>query len=404
MFATARCLLLAVLVAVSVSAPGIPLAEESTPQLTGARHHLHQDRLRLIVEISPAPVFTLFMLNEPDRLVIDFPLLDWQAPDNVFDGTPYLAQVRYGLFQRDRSRIVVDLTEPLVVERAFTQVARGNEPGRLIIDLAPTRREAFDETAGWPEQARWRGEAPILPDLPGDGAILVAIDPGHGGIDPGTSFGKLTEKKIVLDFARRLAERVNAMDGYAAYLIRDRDEFVPLAERVARAHRVGANLLLSIHVDSVASGLASGVSAYTLSTTGTDDAADALAARENRADILAGADLGGETDELTRLLVELAQRGTQVESIKLADALIASLGKSVKLIKSRPHRQAGFRVLKAPDIPSVLLELGFLDNPADRRRLTDPEWLERAAEAMAKGVSQWSRVASPGFLKPRRPQ
>jgi N-acetylmuramoyl-L-alanine amidase len=159
--------------------------------------------------------------------------------------------------------------------------------------------------------------------------------------------------------------------------------------------------MISLHADVLEQGRARGVSAYTLSEKGTDEAADALAARENRSDVLAGADLGGETDELTRLLVELAQRGTRHESARLARLVLERVGERSELLRSRPHREAGFRVLKAPDMPSILLELGFMDDPEDRRRLGDPAWLARTARAVADGVAAWRSAASPGFVAPR---
>ncbi len=234
---------------------------------------------------------------------------------------------------------------------------------------------------------------------PGD--VIVAIDPGHGGIDPGAQESGLVEKDVVLAFARALAAAIESRPGFRAYLTRDEDSFVPLAERVARAHRAGANLMVSVHADVLERGRARGLSAYTLSEQGTDDAAEALAARENRSDVLAGADLGGEADDLTRLLVELAQRGTQDESGKLAGAVIASVAKGAAVLHTRPHRQANFRVLKAPDMPSILLELGFLDDPEDRARLSDPAQLAATAKAVAAGIAHWREQASPGFLTPR---
>ena len=377
-------------------------AADQAPVLTGVSHGVHDQRLRLVLDVTPAPAYALFTLKDPDRLVLDFPALDWRVPDQAFDEVPYIAAVRFGLFRRDRARVVMDLSQPVGVDRVFTQPSRGNEPGRLVIDLSPVERAVFDARAGTPQQARWQGEAPAVPARTGDGDMIVAIDPGHGGIDAGASAGAVTEKALVLEFSVQLAAHINAQPGMQAYLIREGDEFVPLAERVARAHRARANILLSIHADSVVSGRAQGVSVYTLSDKGSDDAAEALAARENRADVIAGADLGGESDQLTRLLVELAQRGTADESTKLAVALLGALRPSVTLLRSRPHRQANFRVLKAPDIPSVLLELGFLDSPEDLKRLTDPEWQARAAAAVAKGVSNWRTKASPGFVRPRQ--
>ena len=145
------------------------------------------------------------------------------------------------------------------------------------------------------------------------------------------------------------------------------------------------------------------MSVYTLSEKGSDDAAEALAARENRADVIAGADLGGETDDLTRLLVELAQRGTQVESIKLAQAVVGSLGEGLELLRSRPMRQAGFRVLKAPDLPSILLELGFLNSKRDQKRLSDPEWRNTAARAVSDGIERWIETAACRNKRCQRP-
>ncbi len=237
-------------------------------------------------------------------------------------------------------------------------------------------------------------EAALAASRMGARTVCVTLDPSKAATMPcNPSVGGLAKGQ--------LAREIDALAGYAAYLVRDKDVFVPLAERVARAHRAGANLMLSIHADSLESGRANGMSAYTLSERGTDQAAEALAARENRSDVLAGADLGGESDDLTRLLVELAQRGTKDESGKLAASVIAALKGNMKLLRTRPHRQANFRVLKAPDIPSILLEIGFLNSATDRKRLTDPVWREKAARHVADGIARWRKIASPGFLTPR---
>ena len=376
-------------------------AQDAAPTVSGLQFGVHEDRVRLRLNVAPTPAFALFTLSNPDRLVIDFPALNWSVPEDQQRDIPFIQSIRYGLFRQDRARVVMNLTEPVSIERAFTVPARGKEPGRLVVDLAPSTRDAFDLRAGPPEQARWHGDAPPIPAQARKGDLVIAIDPGHGGIDPGAKFGKITEKRIVLDFSRELAAKISAEPGMTAYLIRDSDVFVPLAERVARAHAARANVMLSIHADSVETGKANGMSLYTLSAKGSDQAANALAARENRADVIAGADLGGETDDLTRLLVELAQRGTKDESSKLAKSVLMSLRGRVDLLRTRPHRQANFRVLKAPDIPSLLVELGFLDSAADRKRLNDPDWRQKAASAIVDGINTWRKEASPGFLRPR---
>jgi N-acetylmuramoyl-L-alanine amidase len=191
------------------------------------------------------------------------------------------------------------------------------------------------------------------------------------------------------------------MLGFQAALTRRDDRFVPLRGRVRMAHAAGAHLMLSLHTDTLESGEAEGASLYTLSREGTDDAADAFAERENRADILAGADLSGAEDDVTRLLIALARRGTEAESVKLAETLVDALRGTTRLLDTRPHRRGNFFVLKAPDLPSVLIELGFLSSPADRARLADPDWNARMADALAQGVADWAKLASPGFLAPR---
>lgn len=387
-------LLLAILV---VPAMG---QNNEVPRATALRHVGTENGLRLMLDVAPVPPFTVFTLANPDRLVIDFPQVNWALPADLASDTEAIASVRHGLFREGRSRLILELSQPMQVEKAFSMPVRGGEPGRVVIDLVPTDRASFDAAAGAPEAARWRGTAPSAPIID-EGEMIIAIDAGHGGIDPGASGGGLSEKTVVLEFARRLAVAIDAHDGMRAYLVREHDEFVPLGERIARAHGARANVLISIHADSVASGTADGVSVYTLSQKGTDQAAEAFAERENRADILGGADLFGESDTLTRLLVELAQRGTDDESQKLGAAMIRALQGRVAMLQTRPLRRGNFRVLKAPDIPSVLLEIGFLDSPRDRERLTDPEWRDRAAKGIVEGLLAWRKTASPGFVAPK---
>lgn len=378
------------------------LNAQEVPIVTELSHGVHQDRVRIILNVSQEPAFASFTLSDPDRLVIDMPTLAWEVSEaETNDPIPYVGDIRHGLFRRDRARIVMDLLRPVEVERIFSQPPRGGEPARLVIDLSPITRAAFDARAGWPEMARWQDTLPPSRSSTPTRGIVVAIDPGHGGIDPGASAGRLKEKVIVLQFARRLAAELESRDGFVPHLIRDEDIFVPLSERVARAHEAGANMLISIHADAVEEGIANGLSVYTLSEKGSDDAANALAARENRADVIAGADLEGETDDLTRLLVELAQRGTKVESQLLAQSVLGELGSDLELLRTRPLRQANFRVLKAPDIPSILLELGFLNSKRDQKRLVDPAWQKKAARAVADGIVSWTTKASKGFLRPK---
>jgi N-acetylmuramoyl-L-alanine amidase len=234
------------------------------------------------------------------------------------------------------------------------------------------------------------------------GQVVVAIDAGHGGIDPGASAEGVVEKQIVLEFARRLALQIDNTPGLRAFLIRGDDSFLTLSQRIRRARDGGANLLVSLHADTTDEGRAEGAHVYTLSREGTDQAAIDLAERENRADVIDGINLAGEPDDMAALLVDLAQRGTGDETEKLAGALLQAMAGSMTLLPTQPHRKANFRILKAPEIPSILVELGYLSNAGDRSRMASPEWSERMAAALTKGISRWTGIASPGFLAPKK--
>ncbi|MEM7742984.1 MAG: N-acetylmuramoyl-L-alanine amidase [Pseudomonadota bacterium] len=388
--AVAACLLL-------TAAPAVAADRNIASRITGVSHEMMGEKLRLVLKVSTAPAFTLFTLIGPDRLVIDMPSLVWEVTPEDLTGIPHIGTWRAGLFRPDRARIVIELARPLAVDRAFTEPSHGGKSARLVIDLEPVNSDVFEARSGAPEMARWHGTPPgTLTTRPGE--IVIALDPGHGGVDPGASYKHVTEKAITLAFALQLAEELERRPGFRAFMTRDSDIFVPLAERVARAHRAGAHVLISIHADTVEVGAARGMSIYRLSEQATDAAAAALAERENRSDVLAGADLDGDGDDIARLLIELAQRGTKVESAKLAKAVFGALNGQVTMLRTRPMREANFRVLKAPDIPSILLELGFLNSEEDRQRLTDPQWRAEAALLVADGIASWRSVASPGFL------
>jgi N-acetylmuramoyl-L-alanine amidase len=234
------------------------------------------------------------------------------------------------------------------------------------------------------------------------GDVVVAIDAGHGGIDPGASADGLVEKHVVLEVARRLAFHLGRIPGLRGVLLREDDSFLTLTERIRRARAARANLLVSLHADTTRAGMAEGAHVYTISAQGTDEAARELAERENRSDVIGGIALAGEPDDLAMLLVDLAQRGTWRESERLAESVLEAMSGEVTLLPTIPHRRAGFRVLKAPEIPAILVELGYLSNPEDRRRIASFEWRERMAAALAHGIDAWTREASPGFLAPKQ--
>jgi len=230
------------------------------------------------------------------------------------------------------------------------------------------------------------------------------IDPGHGGIDPGASSHGLIEKTLVLRFSERLRRHIEAVPGLTARVTREDDRLVPLRERLRLAREARAHVMISLHTDALAEGKADGVSFYTLSNEGVADARQAFVDRENRADVLAGADLEGEADDVTQLLIDLARRGTNDQSIRLAGHMRDMLEGEIPLLRTRPHRYGNFYVLKAPDMPSVLVELGFLDSAKDRKRLTDVVWQERVAARLATAVERWAAEAPEGFLDATGPR
>lgn len=341
--------------------------------------------------------FDLFTLAAPDRLVLDFAGLKWMAPPP--EGIPFVKSLRHGVFRPGTARMVMELTAPAEVVAAYALEGEGDNPARLVLELMETDKESFRATAGWPEGARWRPES--IAREPVADEIVVLIDPGHGGIDPGASAFGLVEKTVALEFGLVLAERIDNVPGLRAMLSRADDRFIPLRGRLQTARESGAHVMLSLHTDAIQEGSAEGISVYTLSKTGIDAAAEAFAERENRSDVLAGEDLSGAEDDVTRVLIDLARRGTNAESIKLAQAILGSLGADIEQLKTRPHRYGDFYVLKAPDIPSVLVELGFLNTKADRMRMADEEWRYKVADGIASGVRRWIEATRPGFLTSR---
>ena len=227
------------------------------------------------------------------------------------------------------------------------------------------------------------------------------LDPGHGGIDPGTNPNGVPEKEVVLAFAKALKAKLAATGRYEVYLTREDDTFVPLRERVEFAQKKGAGLFLSIHADYFPNQTekTTGATVYTLSEQASDEEAKELAAKENFSDALAGIELPNDSDEVVaNILIDLAQRETQNRSTLFARSIVGELA-SRSALHTRRLRSAGFRVLKAPDVPSVLLELGFLSNPDDEKRLTSDAWRDRIADGVVGSIDGYfaKRIARSPF-------
>ena len=343
---------------------------------------------RLVLDLSADTPFHAFTLREPDRAVIDLPT-PARAPELSTQRTGPIAGLRAGTFGEGTWRLVLDLDAPMRIAAASVWLPSDGRGHRLVLDLAPLR-------AGGPAGASFGSLAressrPVVPvpRLPPDlERPTIVIDPGHGGVDPG-AIGRsgIHEKAVVLDFAAILALRLAASGKYNIRLTRNDDRFLPLRKRVAIGQVARADLFISLHADSVARKSARGASIYTLSRKGSDGLARELATRENKADLIAGLEFEGDAD-VAGHLVDMQQRSATNRSVEFAKLLLFELGVRGPLLR-RPHRSAGFRVLKSPKVPSVLIELGFLSSPSDERRLRQPATREEVADAIETALAHY---------------
>ena len=413
----------AVLVLVSLLTAAAANEALATPTITGVRIGPHDAMTRLILDLTEAATFRIFTLARPDRMVIDLPPVRWGLAERSFAiGRAGVSRVRFGQFRPDTARIVLDLIRPVAVRRTFVLApsAGGSPVHRLVVDFGPVplstlraagqpaelvegeQREAHVDRpaapAEPPPQARRAAprEPPPLPQLkPRTKPVrpLIAVDAGHGGRDPGAvSASGLREKTIVLTFAREFRAALEASGRYRAVLTRNSDHKIGLRRRVVTARNAGADLFLSIHVDRLDARSVRGASVYTLSAEASDTETAALAARENRADIVADVDLSeGYDPEVAKVLISLVQQNTMNCSAALAALLVPALDRVAPLV-NHPHRFGDFRVLKAPDIPSVLIELGFLSNDRDAQRLRRRSHRAALAGAIIEALDNYYRT------------
>ena len=380
---------------------------ESKPAVAqDARVAGDRERTRFIADLSRKVDVHVFALGNPYRVIVDAPDVNFQMPDgNGKEKRGLVTAYRYGLFAPGKARIVIDVSGPFLIDKAFVLEPRDDQPARLVVDLVPTDEQTFLAKLKEAKPPQTESEAPAEvanpPARPLDAKPLVVLDPGHGGIDPGTNPNGVPEKEVVLAFAKTLKAKLAATGRYEVYLTREDDTFVPLRERVEFAQKKGAGLFLSIHADYFPkqTDKTTGATVYTLSEQASDEEARALAAKENFSDALAGIELPSDSDEvLANILIDLAQRETQNRSVIFARSIVGELASKGEL-HTRKLRSAGFRVLKAPDIPSALLELGFLSNPDDEKRLTSEDWRDRTAAAIAQSIDAYfaKRVARNPF-------
>ncbi|MTI04997.1 N-acetylmuramoyl-L-alanine amidase [Roseibium denhamense] len=383
---------------------GLPVyaadGEGDKPVVSGARVAGDEARTRFVMDLDQQIDPSISALQNPRRLILDFPEVQFDIPAETGQtGRGLVSNWRFGLFADGKSRIVMDLKAPAAVDKTFFLPAIDDQPARLVVDLV---RSSDPEFQAFSEQSRKTARAAAVKAAPKADKLtaskagerpLILLDPGHGGIDTGAvGVGGTLEKALVLEFAKEFKEKLDETGLYDVRLTRDDDTFIPLARRVEMGHELAADLFISIHADSVRRGrtLARGATVYTLSDRASDELAEELAETENMSDIIAGVELSEEPADVTDILLDLARRESRSFSVFFAKTLVSELKSAVRLINN-PHRSAGFRVLKAHDVPSVLVELGYLSNEHDEKLLITEEWRGRMATAMTEAVHRFFR-------------
>jgi N-acetylmuramoyl-L-alanine amidase len=351
-------------------------------------------RTRIVIDFEEKPEFDVHYVAAPERVVVDLPATAFGFAQEDLSARGLFNDIRYGAMDQGSARIVLTAKRPVRLGLAEVQEA-DDGAYRLVLDAEMTTAEIFESLV---RQQSWEPATPVSDNAAAassdDGLFVVAIDPGHGGIDAGAtgSATKTAEKEITLAFAKTLAEQLKRTPGVEVFLTRDDDRFLTLSERVTLARQAKADLFVSLHADTLSQKDIRGATVYTLSDRASDRMAEKLAARENLSDELAGISLKDEPPEVADILLDLTRRETQAFSIALAQNVIDSFEGQVGLINNA-HRYAGFQVLRAPDIPSVLLELGFLSNPEDEKLLLDQNWREKVSRLLVESIERYKTLA-----------
>lgn len=426
--------LMAVTVMLFTAAPSFALSVDNI------RYGLHPDKVRMVVEFSEATEYRAFALGDPYRIVIDIPEAEWRVGKIEKPAGSGVKAVRQGVLQEGVSRIVIELDYPLSIRSAFFLRAENGSPHRLVIDYKKVPASAFSagkgkiygemdvsflppssqnsaapRTAGNVENAAHHPAAPpvppeetvragvqkaaahtgmvVPPRRPPANTLqkpVIVIDPGHGGKDPGAvSKNGIYEKNITLAMARELKAMLERTGRYEVRLTRRNDTFLRLYQRVNYARKNNGDLFLSLHADSIDSSHVRGASIYTLSEKASDSQTARLAARENSADLIGGVDLSVEDPDVADILISLSMRDTMNQSKFFANTVVEKLGRNNVTILQKPHRYAGFAVLKAPDVPSVLVEMGFMSNAQEANLLSSPSYRGKIAAALVDGIDAY---------------
>ncbi len=400
-----RLLFLVLPAALIFAAAPHPAAAAAEAVVTDVRVGEHGVTTRCVFDLTNRVAFNVFTLSDPERVVIDLPEVGWRLPGRPLPSrTGLLKTLRYGLFKPGTSRVVLDVNGPAAIARAFLVAPSAGYGYRLVVDLVETGGEFKQGNS--PATGLWQASLPrFSPPLRKPMARkrrrewVVAIDPGHGGVDPGTiGANGMYEKHITLAVAREIKNRLERGGSFRVVLTRKRDIFIRLRDRVAIARDAGADLFMSIHANSIKNKNIRGLSVYTLSEKASDREAAELAEQENKADLIAGIDLNNESPEVTNILIDLAQRETMNQSVRFASLLVGELKRRTRILRNS-HRFAGFAVLKAVDVPSVLIEVGFLSNRQDERALRSKGYRAKLASSIRRAIEGYFAQIEEAYRK-----
>jgi N-acetylmuramoyl-L-alanine amidase len=418
----------------------------------GIRIGMHGETTRMVLDIKDIPDFRAFVMQNPYRMAVDLPHYNWRVGKIGKPQGSGITAVRQGSLTPTVDRIVVDLDKPVGIRSAYIMPRSGSQPARLVIDFSGIPPEAFaaektrlfgtlrdsslpaanrtssvtsmpaapvaaaapvpraPQTLGnllqppkneynddhgmivpgrKPDIGNMAASAPALP-VPTGNRPLIVIDPGHGGIDPGAlGANGVFEKNVSLGMARELKKQLEATGRYRVMLTRGDDTFIKLGERVDFARRNRANLFVSLHADSINRAGVEGASIYTLSDKASDAQTEKLAARENRADLIGGLDMKDQDEQVATILVDLMMRDNVNQSRFFANTVVSALKRNEIRMLENTHRSAGFAVLKAPDIPSVLIELGFMTSAREAARLSSESYRQKVSRALVGGIDAY---------------
>lgn len=368
-----------------------PAADTQAPMVIGLGLADSASSSRLTIELSDPVEFRSFLLTNPDRIVVDMPGLVWR-PDSVPapSGKGLVRNYRFGRFRQDDSRLVIELTHPARIASEEMLPPRDGAGFRLVVSLAPATAQDFTAHAGWPGQAKFAAKPePADAVTRDDPHPLIVVDAGHGGMDPGTHGETgLLEKNVALSVARHLRDRLEQSGHYRVKLTRDGDVFIPLRERVEIARAAHGDLFVSLHADSNEHREVRGASVYTLSPGASDRESASLAEKENLSGVRLGLEAADANPVAGSILSDIGEREIMNLSARFAETVIAALPAATAVHTPLPHRAANFAVLKAADIPSVLIELGYLTNQDDESLMATEAWRSRVAASIAAAIDR----------------